>query len=222
MQNEKSASVGPRMLAPWTFSWKSGLVGPWRSAQRMARPILIFKKMFRERAFLAQLRGRLVPDNATRFLVLFRDLSVRGFWMEFSLLNTFKTITTLDMKKDFVDNIDLSVQERKSWCFVGCWNTSDLESVLSRLHPDIFSIQDSWKIARKWSSYPGNEKKASLFQNSATKKLWITFLVSWKFPIACFSCPNILDCIELTIPSFSDPYRPNRYPRGDPATKWAK
>ena len=146
-------------------------------------PIQIFKKMFRELINRDTLRGRLVPNNATRFLVLFRDLSVRGFWMEISLLNTFKTITALDMKKNFVDNTDLSVQEWKSWCFVCYWNTSDLEFVLNRLHPNIISVSDSRKMTRKWGSYPGNEKKASLFQNSATKKFWITFLVSWKFPI---------------------------------------
>ena len=102
-------------------------------------PEQIFEKVSRERALPAVLRARSVPNNATRFLVLFRDLSAR-FWMEISLLNTSKTITTLDMKKDFVDKIYLSVQERKSWCFICCWNTSDLESILNRLHPDILQL----------------------------------------------------------------------------------
>ena len=88
-----------------------------------------------------------------------------------------------------------------------------LESFASRDDLDPRFMKNSSKM----EFYPGNEKKLPFSNNSVTKKFWITFLVSWKFLIFFLNCPNILDCIELTIPSFSDPYRPNRYPRGDPA-----
>ena len=163
MQNEKLASVVHVLWAPWTLSRKFGIYRTEISGQYKFYRSRIFEKVFREGEFLAQLKGRSVPNNATRFLVLFRDLSARGFWMEISLLNTFKTITALDMKKNFVDNTDLSVQERKSWCFVCCWNTSDLEFVLNRLHPGIISVSDSRKNNSKMGFLPGKRKKSFTF-----------------------------------------------------------
>ena len=138
--------------------------------------------------------------------------------MEISLLNTSKTITALDMKKDFVDKIDLSVQERKSWCNVCCWNTSDFKYILNRLHPGILQLWIGQNMHQKWRYQSWNKIKANISRVTVTQKIRTTFLVLWKFQTYDFSGRNVLDHTKATIPSFSDLYRPNRSCRHDPAT----
>ena len=90
------------------------------------------------------------------------------------------------------------------------WNTSDLEFILDRLLHNRRHTCNLWKMHRKWSSSPWNEKKSWTFWKISYPKTLVDFFGCAQIYLAQTKPTFVFDCIELPIPSFSDQYGPNR------------
>ena len=140
MQNKNSASLYTLLLPPWTFSRKSGQ-GNHRSAADLWFPWTDFRESVQGGSkSVYKIRKITSGHTQVHYFVNFVTCQQGDFERKIHFWTLLKQLLHLIWRRILVDKIYLSVQERKSRCFICCWNTSDLESILNRLHPDILQL----------------------------------------------------------------------------------
>ena len=131
--SQNLASVLQPLRVPWAVYRKSEKVAPRRSAFGMALLSRIFPKHFREWEIVAKLYTKITFSKTQVRFCNFRVLSARGFWTEFSVLNTRKTEKRELYYHNFHQLIrDTSAENNGSNTFYRLWcvgNTSDFITI---------------------------------------------------------------------------------------------
>ena len=163
------------------------------SGERRGPSIQIFEKLFDDRKKVKSLYTKISFSKTQVLFCNFRVLSARGFWTEFSVLNTRKT----EKRELYCHNLlplmwDTSAENVENNIFYRIWctrNTSDFNTIFGPYRLGYLEIWGTRKNTWKMEILPVKQNKSLIFQGNQ----------KWLLPIFCW---RLFGCLRKCLGIF--------------------